>query len=129
MANKFARQLRKRMTMEEVRVWGALRRNGFGVRFNRQEPIGKYIVDFICHKARLIIEIDGEHHLHYGNDAARDEFLKSQGYSILRIQNFEVRSDFNQVCDKIANALQICRVHLLPQYGEGGICKANDGRG
>lgn len=123
MTNLFASKLRKQMTLEELRVWGAVRRNGFGVRFNRQEPIGKYIVDFICHKARLIVEIDGEHHLHYGNDKIRDEYLESQGYSILRIQNIEVRRDFNLVCDKIATALQICATRLLPQNGEGGRAK------
>lgn len=41
----------------------------------------------------------------------------------------EVRRDFNLVCDKIATALEVCATRLLTQYGEGGICKANDGRG
>ncbi|MBN8649569.1 MAG: DUF559 domain-containing protein [Caulobacterales bacterium] len=50
MANFYARELRQKMTLEELRVWGAVRRNGFGVRFNRQEPIGKYIVDLYAIK-------------------------------------------------------------------------------
>ncbi len=108
------------MTLEELRVWGVLRRGLFGVRFNRQEPIGKYIVDFISHKARLIVEIDGDHHLYSSNDAARDEYLKSLDYLILRITNREVRREFNSVCDKIANALLICNARLLSQSGEAG---------
>jgi very-short-patch-repair endonuclease len=108
MANVFARKLRKQMTLEEIRVWSMVRRKQFGVRFNRQEPIGKYIADFISHKAKLIIEIDGDHHNHYGNDKSRDEYLNSLGWRILRLSNSQVRSEPNLVIDKIATALKIC---------------------
>lgn len=99
------------MTLAELRVWGILRRKQFGVRFNRQEPIGKYIADFICHQAKLIVEIDGVQHQYVGNDLQRDTWLESQGWHILRISNFEVRRDIGAVSDKIAMAL---RLYLPP---------------
>jgi very-short-patch-repair endonuclease len=99
------------MTLPELRVWGLLRRRQFGERFNRQEPIGKYVADFICHKARLIVEIDGGYHFHENNDLLRDSWLESQGWHILRISNHEVRRDIGMVSDKIAMAL---RMYLPP---------------
>ncbi|MFZ5670105.1 MAG: endonuclease domain-containing protein [Pseudomonadota bacterium] len=87
-ALKRARRLRQNMPASEARLWAALRKLKLGVR--RQAPIGAYIVDFVHHGARLVLEVDGGRHdlpeaqLH---DAERDAWLVSQGYRVLRIRD------------------------------------------
>ena len=88
---RFARQLRRRMTHAETLVWNALRRNGLsGFHFRRQVPIGRFVVDFLCAPERLIVELDGAPHEReeqQAHDAARDEWLRAEGYTILRLKN------------------------------------------
>src|SRR5579864_3621240 len=76
MANQTARSLRKRMTPQEVKLWVKLRAmKALGYHFRRQAPIDSFIVDFVCFKQRLVIEVDGGQHGRYYNqikDAARD---------------------------------------------------------
>src|SRR5688572_6651446 len=64
--------------------------DGWTVGFRRQEPIGQYIVDFICFEARLIIEVDGGQHFESTTDKTRDTFLESQGFRVLRLWNTDV---------------------------------------
>ena len=98
-----AKQLRRHMTKEERRLWyGFLRR--CPVRFSRQKVLGKYIVDFYCDRAKLIIELDGSQHFEatgIAQDQQRDLTLSDSGYSILRYANSDVNRNFHGVCEDI----------------------------
>ncbi|MGY6645865.1 MAG: endonuclease domain-containing protein [Salinarimonas sp.] len=100
-----ARRLRKQMTPEEVRVWGALRKlRAPGYHFRRQVPIDSYIVDFAALKHRLVVEIDGSQHGYAGGperDQLRDAELARRGFRVLRFWNNEVCDDFRAVIDTI----------------------------
>jgi len=72
-----------------------------GLKFRRQEPIGKYIVDFVCQEKKLIIEVDGGHHDSNSKDMERDRWLKEQGYRVLRFWNNDVLSNLNVVLEII----------------------------
>src|SRR5271155_1739812 len=91
-AHNRARTLRQNMTEAEMAIWGLMRsRQIEGYRFRRQVPLGRYIVDFACHAARLIIEIDGGQHDQSSTDETeRNRFLEGQGYRILRFWNNDV---------------------------------------
>jgi very-short-patch-repair endonuclease len=91
-----ARELRKNQTDAEQKIWNHLRlRQMEGYKFRRQQPIGKYIVDFVCLEKRLIIEVDGGQHDDQGSyDAKRDSWLSSQGFRILRFWNNQI---FNEL--------------------------------
>ncbi len=112
MANERARQLRKTMTRQEVRLWQRLRPfRAFGFHFRRQSPIGGYIADFECRKARLVVELDGgQHNLdeHKRLDGLRDAALQEQGYLILRFWNHDVDRNIDGV-------LQVIHAKLLEQ--------------
>lgn len=98
------RDLRKTQTPAEAMLWFALRRQKLGLRFRRQFGMGRFIVDFYCPRARLIIEVDGESHFtEYGRryDLMRDAFLRSLGMRILRFTNEEVQVDRDAVIKKI----------------------------
>ncbi len=92
-----ARALRLRMTKAESLLWYELRSfRPQGLVFRRQQPIGPYIVDFVCPSARLIVEVDGDcHETDAGkrHDANRDFYLGSLGYSILRIDEPDVMNN------------------------------------
>src|ERR1700721_450988 len=89
-----ARALRRSMTDAERIIWYAVRAHRLnGASFRRQTPIGPFIVDFVCHEARLTIEVDGGQHFESENekrDARRDRFLASKGYRVLRFSNHDV---------------------------------------
>jgi very-short-patch-repair endonuclease len=91
-AHERARVLRREMTEAERRLWQKLRsRQTEGYRFRRQVPIGRFIADFVCHEARLIVEIDGGQHDPSSDiEASRTRFLESEGYCVLRFWNNEV---------------------------------------
>ena len=105
-----AKSLRKNMTEFELVLWRRLRDRRFcNIKFRRQVPIGKYIVDFICFDKRVIIELDGSGHCEdeqYKYDRARDEFFKSQGYRVLRFFNNELSNSMEEVLDVIYKAVQ-----------------------
>lgn len=104
-----ARALRKSPTMAEQHLWRELRqlkRQGF--HFRRQVPFGRYIVDFACHNARLIIEVDGGQHGLSSNvrkDAARTFWLEQQGYRVLRLWNNDVLGNMDSVFSVIMGEL------------------------
>jgi len=106
---KNARDLRKNSTLWERKLWGSLKSSKFyGFKFRRQFPIGKYIVDFCCVKAKLIIELDGGQHMTVLNlvyDKNRSVDLKKLGYRILRIQNNEIDRNLDGVGEEIFRAL------------------------
>jgi very-short-patch-repair endonuclease len=84
-----ARSLRHNLTKGEVLLWLELRElKSSGFHFRKQAPIGPYIVDFVCHTTKLIVEVDGDsHETETGkrHDANRDLFLRSLGYEVLRL--------------------------------------------
>ena len=99
----FARALRKNMTKEEKHLWYDFLR-GYPVRFVRQKVLGKYIADFYCAKAKLVVELDGSvHYTEEGElyDKERTEFLKQYGIKVIRIPNNELNANFNGVCEHI----------------------------
>lgn len=101
-----AQELRRTLTPEERIVWRELRamnRLGLG-RFRRQAPIGRYIVDFVDFRRRLIVEIDGGHHADSVRDRLRDRSLASQGFTTLRFWNSDIRQNLPGVLDEIAGA-------------------------
>ena len=110
MANERARTLRKTMSDGERKLWRALRAKQVeGLRFRRQHPIGKYIVDFVCLERRLVVEVDGGHHMEdeqIAHDARRDRWLNAEGYRVMRVPNAEVFSNIAGVVDTIWAALQ-----------------------
>src|SRR6266516_1258102 len=81
-----ARSLRANSTDAERIIWSALRAHRMnGASFRRQTPIGPYVMDFVCHAAKLVIELDGGQHYEASNmkrDARRDAFLVSKGYRV-----------------------------------------------
>ena len=104
-----ARELRKNMTKEEKKLWYQFLRD-LPCQFHRQFVIGRYIVDFYCPLAKLIIELDGAQH--YENDAPsydkeRDEYLQSLGNTVLRYTNIEFHRNFRGICEDILNHLPI----------------------
>ncbi|MDZ7749829.1 MAG: DUF559 domain-containing protein [Halofilum sp. (in: g-proteobacteria)] len=104
MANReFARTLRRNMTDAEHRLWYHLRARRFaGFRFRRQQPIGPYIVDFECFRARLVVEVDGGQHADTRDqDAARTRYLRACGYRVLRFWNHEVLTETDAVLERL----------------------------
>ena len=95
-----ARQLRKNMTDAERRLWYHLRARRFlGLKFRRQQPIGNYIVDFVCFEKKIIIEVDGGQHLEQqaDYDAKRTSWLEGQGFRVFRFWNNDVLKDTDAV--------------------------------
>lgn len=118
-----ARRLRGHMTRAETFLWGVLRGRAFGgLKFRRQAPIGPYIVDFVCLKRRLVVELDGGVHdapfRDPERDRKRDAWLVSEGYRVLRFRNGQVENAPNLVLDAIRKELNIPL--LLPSGEEGG---------
>jgi very-short-patch-repair endonuclease len=98
-----ARLLRSTATSAEARLWHHLRRKNIeGPRFRRQFAIGKYIVDFVCLPARLIVEVDGGVHiLRQAQDESRAAWLESQRFRIIRFRNNEVFENIDHVIECI----------------------------
>ena len=105
-----ARSMRKNMTMAERKLWSALRgRSLSGFRFNRQVEIGPYIVDFLCHGRKLIVEVDGVTHgdaADFARDQRRTMFLESKGYVVFRVWNSDVYQNLGGVLDGILRMLE-----------------------
>ena len=105
----FARNLREDGTDAERKLWALLRRKRMKVRFRRQQPIGPYVVDFLCREARLIVEADGATHSEdreIAYDRRREAYLKREGYRIVRVLNNDVYTHINHVLDMILMGLE-----------------------
>ena len=103
-----ARMLRKNMTKEEKHLWYDFLRT-YPVKFSRQKVLGKYIVDFYCAEAKLVVELDGMQHyeedaMQY--DAERTEYLEKYDLNVIRIDNREINKDFYNVCEYIDRLVQ-----------------------
>jgi very-short-patch-repair endonuclease len=100
-----AQQLRKRMTEAEQKLWKMLRNRRFeGLKFRRQHPINRFVVDFYCHQKLLVVEVDGGIHNDADvkeHDEGREEELKNFGLTIVRFTNEEVLNDIYAVLEKL----------------------------
>jgi very-short-patch-repair endonuclease len=104
-----ARALRQGQTSAEERLWQALRAHRLmGRKFRRQSPIGRYIADFVCLDARLVVEVDGATHstaAELSYDARRTEDIERSGFHVLRVTNSDVYENLAGVLDAIWLAL------------------------
>ena len=103
-----AKILREQSTTAERLLWQQLRSKQLeGYKFRRQEPIGRYIVDFVNYEKRIVIELDGgQHAIDKENDQIRDNWLKTEGFKVLRFWN-------NEIFENLEGVLEIMRKELL----------------
>jgi very-short-patch-repair endonuclease len=122
-----ARQLRRRMSPSEVRLWRVLRLQPDGLQFRRQHPLGPFVFDFFCRSASLAIEVDGiAHELgdNPGRDERRDGWARQQGVETLRIRAEEVRSNLEAV---VIHIVQRCRERTPPPHCVRSPSPSNNG--
>jgi cyclase len=109
-----AKQLWNTMTDAETVLWMLLKQRIDGCKFRRQHPIGLFIADFYCHKAKLVIEVDGcIHNLPdiRKNDEKKENYLMRNGYRVLRFTNKEIMTSIETVMQKITQTVNdnICK--------------------
>lgn len=121
-----ARRLRREMTDPERKLWNVLRNNQAGVKFRRQVPLGKYILDFYCHSIKLNVELDGsQHYTEEGRrkDGERDRWLQNNGIEAVRFSDADVFKNIDGVgqviYEKIQERLRM-RPHLSSSPKRGG---------
>ena len=106
----FARKLRKEQTPHEIKLWNVLRNREINnLKFRRQYKIGKYIVDFCCLDKKLVVELDGGHHnekLYKIKDQERQQYIESQGYTVLRFWNNEVDENLEGIIEIILEIIK-----------------------
>ena len=103
-----AKELRREMTPAEKRLWQEVRAKKLGVRFRRQQVIAGFIVDFYCHKAALVVEVDGDiHDLQQDEDARREKVLTDMGLRIIRFRNDEIFRDLFADVQRIREFISI----------------------
>ena len=103
-----ARELRRDMTPQERKLWYCFLRQ-YPVKIYKQRIIKSFIVDFYCHAAKLVIEVDGSQHYSaqgQAYDRERSEILERYGLRVLRFSNYEIDTQFNSVCDTIYQAIE-----------------------
>ncbi len=105
----FARKLRREQTPPERRFWAILHPwRVAGLHWRRQAPIGPYVVDFVCKREKLIVEIDGDSHYSdaaLAHDAARTAYLEGRGYRVLRFTNAEITGEAEGVFTVLVGVL------------------------
>jgi very-short-patch-repair endonuclease len=105
------------MSLPEVLLWQRLRGSATGAKFRRQHPVGRYVADFYCRDAALIVEVDGQ--IHNGaqseRDEVRDRFLRENGYRVLRVSASDVLRD----PDAVAASIGSLAAHPLHQPAAG----------
>jgi len=112
---ELAKTLRKRSTDTENYLWLFLKNRQIeGIKFRRQEPLGRYIVDFVSYESNLVIEVDGGQH-YFDKDKERDEWLKNQGYEVIRFWDNEVLKNKDAVLEVIREKLITPHPDPLPQ--------------
>jgi very-short-patch-repair endonuclease len=105
--SNLAKKLRREMTIAERVIWRQLRAKQFeNLKFRRQQPIGDYIVDFVCFEKKIIIEVDGGQHAEDEEaDRVRTKWLEERGYLVIRFWNNDVLRNCPGVMEKI---MEIC---------------------
>ena len=116
-----ARRLRSDPTEVERHLWHVLRAKSLVVKFRRQAVIGRYIVDFVCFEKKLVIEVDGGQHDQSRRDILRDEWLRGQGFEILRFWNNDVLANLEGVFQKVEERLKSPSL-TLPTRGREKQC-------
>jgi putative oxygen-independent coproporphyrinogen III oxidase len=105
MSREQAHHLRRHATDAERVLWRALSRRQLGVKFRRQEPLGRFVGDFVCFIPRLVVEVDGGQHADSKHDAARTAELESHGFRVLRFWNNDVLQNREGVLTRIVEVL------------------------
>jgi very-short-patch-repair endonuclease len=101
-----ARRLRRETTDAERKLWSRLRARQLGVKFRRQMPIDRFIADFACVQAKLVIEVDGgQHNIDVERDRLRTAVIETAGYIVIRFWNDEVLSNIDNVIEEIVRTL------------------------
>jgi very-short-patch-repair endonuclease len=105
--SSFARNLRSNSTDSEIKLWFRLKNRQLkNFKFRRQAPVGKYIVDFICHEKGLVVEVDGGQHMDASKaDGMRTVWLESHGYRVIRFWNNQVLEETDAVLQEILRHL------------------------
>lgn len=99
--------MRKNPTEAERALWRLLRNKRLaGTKWKRQQEIGRYIVDFVCFEARVIVEADGAQHIDNAYDAERDAWLRAQGFELLRFFNNDILAREDSVLTSILNLVK-----------------------
>ena len=122
--------MRREPTEAEERLWHELRRKTLRVRFRRQHPIDRFVVDFCSLEARLVVEVDGSlHNQRRGPDAVRDQRLCELGFRVLRFANERVLNDLPGVFTEIAQAVLETTPHPHPAGTGHPLSRGRGGRG
>ena len=127
-----ARKLRRAMTLPEVLLWRELQRHPGGYLFRKQHPLGPFVLDFACIRARLAIEVDGEAHNRGDRperDAARDIAVSRHGFRTLRLPAVDVLNNMEGVIAAIVEACRAATKPYPPRNGEGDRAKRGGGVG
>ncbi|MBA2689758.1 MAG: endonuclease domain-containing protein, partial [Burkholderiales bacterium] len=115
-------------TDAETRLWRELRAHRFaGLKFKRREPLGAYIVDFVCYAAKVVIEVDGGQHVDSVPDVERDKWLTSQGFRVLRFWNNQVLGQTEAALARIFEVVSKLPPSPLPlsHQGRGALTSDN----
>ena len=105
----FAKELRKNMTFGEIALWREIKGKKLGVRFSRQIPIDRFVVDFYCKELLLAIEVDGGIHFEAGQeekDSKRQQRLESLGVTVIRFSDLDVKNNLGWVLDEIRSEIE-----------------------
>src|SRR5829696_8521290 len=105
-----AKRLRVRMTDAERRLWYRVRAHRFGAKFKRQVPLGRFVVDFVCFDHKIIIEVDGGQPNENPSDILRDQWLRSQGFQVLRFWNNDVLKNTDVVLGEVLKTLSSAEI-------------------
>jgi len=113
--------MRSDATDAERVLWQHLRSHRLaGFKFRRQQPVGPFIVDFVCFASQLVIEVDGGQHLDNEGDRARDAWLRAQGFEVLRFWNNDLMLCTESVLEEILRHLPLTP-GPLSRKGRGGL--------
>ena len=105
-----ARGLRREMSPPEVLLWQRLRLRPGAVKFRRQHPVGAYVADFYAAEGRVIVEVDGvAHDFRVERDAVRDDWLRGQGFVVVRVAAVDVLKDVDGVVDGLVRLILASR--------------------
>ena len=119
----FAKHLRTNMTDSENALWRRLRAHRLGgKKFRRQQPVGPYVVDFVHFGARLIVEADGGQHNGAPHDEIRDEWLRAQGFRVMRFWNNEIMGNLDGVLEVVMAAVMESPPLPCPSPARATVC-------